>query len=238
VEEVLAIIPARGGSKGVPRKNIRYLGGRPLIGWTIELALECPSINRVIVSTDDHEIAEISHRFGAETPFVQPHELASDHIQDFPVCQYALNYLDANQGYQPDIVVWLRPTAPLRRIIDVENVINLLKNSGADCVRSVSPVIHHPYWMKILKGDKLIPFMGDNLNERNFPQRQMLPSVYYLNGVVDATWAVNVTHYNFLFGGDMRAYIINDPVPDLDTEFDFVVAEALLNKWRSDDPSS
>ena len=238
MEEILAIIPARGGSKGVPRKNIRLLGGKPLIGWTIELALKCPSINRVIVSTDDEEIAEIAQLYHAETPFVQPHELALDHIQDFPVCQYALKYLEINQGYQPDIVVWLRPTAPFRRVKDVESVINLLVGSGADSVRSVSPVIHHPYWMKTVNGDKLVSFMGEGLDEHSFPQRQSLPDVYYLNGVVDATWAKNVTRNNYLFGGDMRAYIINNPVPDLDTEFDFIVAEALLKKWRNDDQAN
>ena len=204
MNKILAIIPARGGSKGVPRKNIRQLAGKPLIGWTIETALGSPSIERVIVSTDDDEIARIARDFGAEIPFRQPSELALDHVPDFPVCAYALQWLDTHDAYRPDIVVWLRPTAPLRRVKDIEAVIEMLISTGADSVRSVSPVSHHPYWMKKLDGDRLTPFMEGGFDERYYPQRQTLPPVYYLNGVVDATLACNVTQKNFLFGGDMR----------------------------------
>ena len=234
---VLAIIPARGGSKGVPRKNLRQLAGKPLIGWTIETALNCTSIDRVIVSTDDIEIARGARDFGAEIPFTQPKELALDNVPDFPVCYYALHWLETHESYTPDIVVWLRPTAPLRRIEDINAVINILISTGADSVRSVSPATHHPYWMKRLEGDILTPFMEGGFDERNYPQRQSLPSVYYLNGVVDATWAHNVTQKNFLFGGDMRGYVIEEFSPDMDTELDFIITESWI-KWRREDENS
>ncbi len=237
MNKILAIIPARGGSKGVPRKNIRQLAGKPLIGWTIETALTSPSIERVIVSTDDDEIASIARGFGAEIPFLQPKELALDHVPDFPVCAYALQWLDTHEAYRPDIVVWLRPTAPLRRVKDIEAVIDKLTKTGADSVRSVTPASHHPYWMKKLDGDKLTPFMEGGFDERNYPQRQTLPPVYYLNGVVDATLARNVTQRNFLFGGDMRGYVIEDFSPDMDTELDFIITETWM-KWRRTDEGS
>ena len=180
--KILAIIPARGGSKGVPRKNIRQLAGKPLIGWTIETATSCPSIERVIVSTEDAEIARIARDFGAEIPFQQPKELALDNVSDFHVCSYALQWLETHEAYTPDVVVWLRPSAPLRRVKDIEAVIEILTTTGADSVRSVSPANHHPYWMKKLDGDRLTPFIEGGFDERNHPQRQTLPAIYYLNG--------------------------------------------------------
>jgi CMP-N,N'-diacetyllegionaminic acid synthase len=229
----LGIIPARGGSKGVPRKNIRQLAGKPLIAWTIEVALACPSLERVIVSTDDQEIAEIARQYGAKVPFIRPAELAQDDTPDLPVYLHALSWLVEHKGYRPDIVVWLRPTTPLRMVKDIETVMELLVESKADCVRSVCLTEHHPYWMKRLDGDRLVPFVSGS-DERRYYRRQLLPPVYRLNGMVDAVRCGTVNERESLFGGDMRGYVVpTERSIDLDSELDFTLAELLMQKGES-----
>ena len=229
---VLGLIPARGGSKGVFRKNIRQLAGKPLIAWTIEVALACPSLDRVIVSADDQEIAEIARQYGAEVPFLRPAELAQDDTPDSPVYQYALSWLAEHKGYRPDIVVWLRPTVPLRTVQDVEAAIQQLIETGADCVRSVCLAEHHPYWMKRLNGNCLVPFV-DGIDEGKYYRRQLLPPVYRLNGAVDVTWYRTVMEKGLLYSGDVRGYVM--PVErsiDLDSELAFALAELLLQRRK------
>lgn len=226
----LCIIPARGGSKGVLRKNIRQLAGKPLIAWTIETALACPSLTRVIVSTDDQEIAEIARQYGAEVPLLRPAELAQDDTPDLPVYQHALSWLAEHECYRPDIVVWLRPTVPLRTVQDVEAALQQLIETGADCVRSVCPAKHHPYWMKRLNGDRLVPFV-EGIDVARYYQRQLLPPVYRLNGAVDVTWCRTVMEKGLLYSGDVRGYVMPAGRSiDLDSELDFALAELLLQR--------
>ena len=228
----IGLIPARGGSKGVLRKNIRQLAGKPLIAWTIEVALACPSSDRVIVSTDDQEIAQIARQYGAEMPFIRPAELAQDDTPDLPVYQHALSWLAEHEGYHPDIVVWLRPTAPLRTVQDVEAAIQLLIETNADCVRSVCLAEHHPYWMKRLDGDRLVPFV-DGIDEGRYYRRQLLPPVYRLNGAVDVTWCRTLMEKGLLYTGDVRGYVMPaERSIDLDSELDFALAELLLQRRR------
>jgi len=228
-----AFIPARGGSKTVPRKNIRLLAGKPLIAWTIETALACPSLERVIVSTDDPEIAGIARQYGAETPFLRPAALAQDDTPDLPVYRHAYEWLRDREDDPPDVVVWLRPTAPLRTVEDVEGVIRLLATSGADSVRSVCPAQHHPYWMKRLEGDRLLPFDA-TIDISNYYRRQLLPPAYRLNGAVDALRCRAAPAEGMLFGGDMRGYVMPEARSlDLDTEFDFAVLELLFEQRTS-----
>lgn len=229
-ETIVAIIPARSGSKSVPRKNIAMVAGKPLIAWTIETALSCPSLSRVIVSTDDSQIAEVARSYGAEVPFLRPSELAQDDTPDLPVFQHVLAWLREHEGYLPDILVHLRPTSPLRRVEDIEGAIAKLWETNADCVRSVCSVEHHPYWMKRLVGDRLVPFVEGH-DERSHYQRQLLPPVYRLNGAVDVMWARNVVERGFLYGGDMRAYVMDrERSVDLDSELDFALVEVLIQK--------
>jgi CMP-N,N'-diacetyllegionaminic acid synthase len=231
----LALIPARGGSKGVARKNIRLLAGKPLIAWTIETALCCPILDRVIVSTEDAEIAGISREFGAELPFIRPASLAQDDTPDLPVFQHTIAWLDSHEKYQPDIVVWLRPTTPLRTVEDIEAAVQILQETNADCVRSVCAVEHHPYWMKKLEAGRLSSFIK-SADERQYYQRQTLPPVYRLNGVVDVIWRSRVSdtrEEGKLFWGwdDMGGYVM--PVErsiDLDSELDFALVELLLER--------
>lgn len=226
--KVLAVIPARRGSKSILRKNLALLASKPLIAWTIETALACSRLSRVIVSTDDQEITEVARRYGAEVPFLRPAELAQDDTPDLPVYQHALSWLAEHEGYCPDIVVWLRPTAPLRTVQDVECAIQILIRTGADCVRSVCLAEHHPYWMKRLDGDRLMPFL-DGIDESKYYRRQLLPPVYRLNGAVDVTWRRTVMQKGLLYSGDVRGYLMPaERSVDLDKELDFVLAELLL----------
>lgn len=222
----LAIIPARGGSKGVPRKNIRLVAGKPLIAWTIEAAKACSLLNRVIVSTDDEEIARVARTSGAEVPFLRPAEFARDTTPDLPVCRHALQWLAEHDGFRPDVVVWLRPTAPLRTSQDIAEAVRSLCDSDADCVRSVCAVEHHPYWMYRLEDGQLMPLM----NHVKIPAvRQQLPPVYRLNGVVDAVRTERVPESGALFQGKMKGYVMPaERSMDIDTEADLKNAELLL----------
>lgn len=232
--EILALIPARGGSKGVPRKNIKLLAGKPLISWTIESAQQATSVSRIVVSTDDAEIADVAKVGGAEVPFLRPAEFARDQSTDFPVYQHALSWLQAKQGYLPDIVAWLRPTAPLRSGEDIDSAVAQLIATGADWVRSVCLVEHHPYWMFDLEGDRLQPFIP-GVNIADYLRRQLLPPAYRLNGVVDVTWATTIMEKELLYGGDVRGYVMpNNRSVDIDTEIDFIEAEALMTRKDND----
>ena len=227
---VVAIIPARGGSKGVPRKNIKLLAGKPLIAYTIETALDSKLLDRIIVSTDDSEIAEIARSYGAEVPFIRPKELAEDDVPDLPVFQHALRYLEKNENWQTEIVVNLRPTAPFRTSGHIDDAIRKLIETDADSVRTVCEVEHHPYWMKTLEGDKAIPLIPGK-TEDIFYQRQLLPPVYRLNGVVDVMRRKFIMEENMLFGPDTRVLIIDKIKSfDINTPFDFLVAELIIRE--------
>jgi CMP-N,N'-diacetyllegionaminic acid synthase len=217
---VLGLIPARGGSKGVPRKNVRELAGKPVLAWTVETARASKSLARVVVSTDDEEIAAVARACGAEVPFVRPAELAGDETTDLPVYRHALEVLD--DGF--DAVAWLRPTAPLRTADDVDAAVARLEETGADCVRSVCPAEHNPYWMSTIEDGRLVPLLGEVP-----PRRQLLPEVVRLNGAVDVVRCTSVG--DELFGGDVRAYVMPaERSVDLDTELDFLLAEAILRR--------
>lgn len=227
---ILAIIPARGGSKGVPKKNIRTLAGKPLIAWTIETALSATCLDRIIVSTDDEGIAKIAKQYGAETPFLRPAEIAMDDTTDMPVYEHALNWMSENERYSPDIVVWLRPTAPLRTVGDIVGAVELLKGKKPDWVRSVCEVEHHPYWMYKLEDSRMAPFM-ENIRIKDYIRRQMLPEVYRLNGAVEAAWRTTILEKKLLYTGAMEAYVMPpERSIDVDTELDFTLLEAVMSK--------
>ena len=151
--EVLAIIPARGGSKGIPRKNIRNFAGYPLLAYSIAAGLQAKSVTRVIVSTDDEEIAVVAREFGAGTPFMRPVEFAQDDTTDLPVFQHALAWLAEHEGYKPEVVVQLRPTSPIRPRDCVDSAVNtLLAHPDADSVRGVVPAGQNPHKMWRISG--------------------------------------------------------------------------------------
>lgn len=230
--KILAIIPARGGSKGVPRKNIYPLAGKPLIAWTIETALACSWLDRIIVSTDDLEIAAIAQGCGAEVPFLRPPELARDDTLDLPVYEHALIWLANHQNWQPDIVVWLRPTSPLRQPSDIIGAIELLVETRADWARSVTPAKHPPQWAKQLASENRLVALFDEIDAEKYNvRRQALPQAYIPNGAVDVAWPKTILEKKLLYRGDVRAYVMPpERSVDLDAELDFMFAELLLQK--------
>lgn len=228
--QILAIIPARGGSKSIPRKNIQLLGGYPLITYSIAAAMSSKYIDRVIVSTDDEEIKQISEQWGAEVPFIRPVELAEDHVTDLPVFQHAIQWLEDNECYSPDIVVQLRPTSPFRAKGSVDESIELLlKSHHADSVRGVTPSGQNPYKMWHVKEDRLIPLIETEFEEPYNMPRQKLPSTYWQTGHIEVIRRSTVIEKQSMTGDHIIPYII-DPrfAIDLDTVQQWEFAEYIL----------
>jgi len=231
--ETLALIPARGGSKGIPRKNIRPFAGHPLIAYSIAAALQAETAMRVIVSTDDEEIASVARAWGAETPFMRPAELAGDDTGDLPVFIHALQWLAENENYRPDVVIQLRPTSPLRPRDCVDAAIRiLLAHTGADSVRGVVPAGQNPYKMwRLTQGEdgpmrNLLELEGTG-EPYNAP-RQALPPVYWQTGHIDAIRA-SVILAGSISGKTIYPLLINPRFAvDLDNLTDWVRAEGLV----------
>jgi CMP-N-acetylneuraminic acid synthetase len=229
--KVLALIPARGGSKSIPRKNILPFAGFPLIAYSIAAAMTAETVRRVIVSTDDVEIAEIARRYGAEVPFLRPAEIAEDHTPDLPVFQHALQWLDEHEGYNPDIVVQLRPTSPLRRTWHIDQaVFRLLEHPEADSVRTVCIPFQNPYKMWRIHSDGfLLPLLETEFPEPYNMPRQLLPDVYWQTGYVDAAWADTILNRNSMTGDHILPLIISpEEWVDIDSIDDWRRAERML----------
>jgi len=228
-QKVVAIIPARGGSKGVPRKNIRDLAGKPLIAYTIEAAKKSGYVDRLIVSTDDEEIATISKSYGVEVPFMRPAELATDEAPTLSVIQHAVKFLEI-EGSKIDIVIILQPTSPLRGEMWIEEVVEKLLKTGADSVITVCKMKHHPLWSFTIKGDRLFPFSKEGLTTT---KRQDLPEIYAANGAVYAIRRDVLFEQNSAFGRDTRAVVMPyEESVDVDDYFDLFTAEMVLKYWK------
>lgn len=229
--DVLAIIPARGGSKGIKRKNLVDFMGKPLIAHSIDHAKLSSLINRVIVSTEDAEIKSIAQEYGAEVPFNRPRELAEDHVLDIPVFQHVLKVLKETESYTPDIVVHLRPTTPFRRPEWIDEAIELMINTPhADSVRSVSTPEKHPYRMFTLdKEGFLDPLMKHEHPIPYLLRRQDLPPVYYYNCVIDVTKPSTIFNKDSMTGDKIFPYTMNpEDVIDIDSPRDLEIARLLM----------
>ena len=232
--EILALIPARGGSKGIPRKNIRNFAGYPLIAWSIAAAKQASCVTRVIVSTDDEEIAAVAREHGAETPFLRPAEFAQDQTTDLPVFEHALQWLEENEGYQTDVVIQLRPTSPIRPKDCVDNAVQILmEHEDADCVRGVVPAGQNPHkmWRFAGEGQPLKPLLKvKGLPEPYNAPRQVLPPVYWQTGHIDAIRAATIRQKKSLTG-DVIYPLVIDPryTVDIDTLSDWAKYEAVVN---------
>lgn len=228
--EILALIPARGGSKSVPRKNLRLLADKPLIVHSIEQALETRSITRVVVSTDDDEIAEVAQRNGAEVPFMRPRDLAEDSTPDLAVFQHALAWLEEHERYIPDAVVQLRPTAPVRRIETIDRAVEVfLKRPDVDSLRSVSLAKQTPFKMWFIDDreylEPVITLEGRS-ESYNLP-RQALPHAYWQNGYIDIT-RPRVIKSGSMTGSHILGFVIDEPCVEIDYEEHLQAAEKLL----------
>ena len=231
--QILALIPARGGSKGIPRKNLRNFAGYPLIAWSIAAGLQAHTVNRVIVSTDDEEIAAVAREYGAETPFMRPHELAQDRTNDMPVFEHALKWLEDIESYKPDIVVQLRPTSPLRPKDCVDGgVRTLIENPDADSVRGVVPAGQNPHKMWRFNGyDKpMKPLLEvEGISEPYNAPRQILPQVYWQTGHIDVIRTFTITRKHSLTGSVVYPLVIDARYTvDIDTPSDWAKYEAIV----------
>jgi len=227
---ICAVIPARGGSKGVPRKNIRLFAGRPLIAHTIDAARLARTLDRVIVSTDDDEIARVARDHGADVPFLRPAELSGDDVATLPVLVHAARWLEDSTKQPVTAIVTLQPTSPLRTPQHIDGAIALWRQSGADSVVTVCAAEHSPYWMGTLERDRFVPLLQDMGTYRS---RQALPAVFRLNGAVYVTARRILFDEARILGEDTRAIVMStDESLDIDTLSDFAAGEAMMRESR------
>ena len=232
--EILAIIPARGGSKGIPRKNIRNFAGYPLIAYSIAAGLKSELVTRVIVSTDDDEIAAVSREHGAETPFMRPSVFAEDNTTDLPVFEHALAWLAENENYHPDVIVQLRPTSPIRPLDCVDDAIRiLLAHPEADSVRGVVPAGQNPHKMwRLPDGENaamqnLLDVAG--IAEPYNAPRQSLPPIYWQSGHIDAIRPRAILEQKSMTGEKIFPLMIDpDYTVDIDNLSDWAKYEWLI----------
>lgn len=227
---VLGIIPARGGSKGVPRKNIRLVAGRPLIAYAIEAARDSRLLTHVVISTDDTEIATVAEELGAPV-LMRPPDLAADNTPMLPVVQYTLAALEPGLG-RYDYVIILQPTTPLRTADDIDAALTLLIESRADSVVSVYQVAdHHPARMYRLVEGRLVPYEPEPPNRL----RQGLPPVFHRNGAIYAFRRALIDEQGTLIGPDTRPYIMpRERSINIDDELDLAFADFLLRRHESE----
>ena len=226
---MLAVIPARGGSKGVPRKNIRLLGGKPLLAYTAAAALASRKLLRVILSTDDAEIAEVGRQYGIDVPFLRPPELAADDTPTLPVLQHAVRLFE-DAGAKVDAVCLLQPTNPFRTAATIDGCINLLESSDADAVVTILPVPpeHNPHWVYFQDADGLLRLSTGEATP--IPRRQMLPPAFHREGSVYVTRRDVLMKADSLYGSKVAGYLLDPSTSmNIDTLEDWAQAEAMLN---------
>lgn len=229
-ENILAVITARGGSKGVPRKNIRLVCGKPLIAYSIETALQVRDrLYRIIVSTDDTEIADISRHYGAEVPFMRPPELAADKTPTLPVLQHAVRFVEEQDKVRLDWVLLLQSTSPLRTKDDILAALELAHLGGCDSVISVVQTPTHPLFMKRIENGKLVSF-SDMLVEKEGTRRQdAQPPAYIRNGAIYLTRRDVLMERNSIWGRFIRPYVMPpERSVNVDSELDLKLAEIML----------
>lgn len=231
-KKIVAIIPARGGSKGVPLKNIKLLGGKPLITWTICEASKSNYIDKIIVTTDSLEIAEICENVGAEVPFIRPKKLALDDTPSSDVILHSLDWLAKNEKIEYDLFILLQPTSPFRKSEQIDNALDLfILNHTKDCLISVREVDENPYWMKIIDDKYFLKnFIKQN---NNHTRRQDLPKIYITNGAI---YIMNISdfllHGSFNTDKTMPFIMDQESSIDIDTEIDFKLAELIIKEKK------
>lgn len=222
--KILAIIPARGGSKGIPRKNIKLLAEKPLIAWTIESALKARGIERVIVSTEDEDIAAVAKQFGAEIPFMRPMALAQD---DTPSIAPVLHAIEQLPSF--DWVLLLQPTSPLRSVEDIEGIIQFCRDEGAPSSASITKASKHPFWMYQRNDNKCLQPLIRNLPE--ITRRQDLPNVYVLNGALYLAHTDWLIENQVFISQETLGYVMpEERSADIDKPIDWFWVEYLLTK--------
>lgn len=235
--KVLGIIPARGDSKGVPRKNIRPLAGKPLIAHTIDVARESDVFDRVVVSTDDREIADVARQIGGDVPFMRPAHLAEDTTPTLPVLIHAVEWLRENDGYEPDLVAILQPTTPLRKPEHLREALDIFRKFKPDSVVSMREVPGHysPHWQFRLDTDSRATIFTGEPFERIVKRRQDLPKTYTRNGAVYLfKTKLLFEEQPTFYGSDVRGFVMDsDSSVNIDSESDFEQAERIVLRRRT-----
>jgi CMP-N,N'-diacetyllegionaminic acid synthase len=227
---ILAVIPARGGSKGIPGKNIIPFVGKPLICYTIEAALKSRYLKSVIVSTDDADIAKIAKDCGAEVPFIRPPNLSQDDTSSVSVVKHAVNIVEESQGCLFDFVVLLQPTSPLRNERYIDLAVEKMLETGADSVITVCKVKHHPFWNFVAQDDRLHSLLS---NCDKSSRRQELPQAFAPNGAAYVVKRDVLFNENTMFGKDLRGVIMpSEESIDIDDYYDWFLAEMTSKYWR------
>jgi N-acylneuraminate cytidylyltransferase len=236
-KEVVALIPARGGSKSVPRKNLLPVAGRPLIAYSIMHAQACPSITRIVVSTDDDEIASVAKQLGADVPFRRPADAASDTATDFQVFRHALDWLAEHEGYVPELLVHLRPTGPVREAALIERAVQLmLQNPDADALRSVGTAEQTPYKMWRIEDSFLRPLIElAGYPEAHSMPRQKLPTAYWQNGYVDIVRPRTIIELESMTGHVVLPFVVEGKIHELDYPEQIPALEAAVKAWLAGD---
>lgn len=225
---IIGLVPARGGSKGLPRKNIAPVNNKPLIAYTIQESLKSAYIRRTFVSTEDDEIAAVAREYGVEV-IPRPLELAGDDTPSLPVLRHAIGFLENEKHLVPDIVVVLQPTSPCRLVIDIDSAIELYLQSENSTVVSACETEHSPFWSFVIDAGRIVPLMP---KADTVKRRQQAPKTYRLNGAVYvmSRYAI-MEHDPSPFGGDARAYIMPpERSIDIDSQLDLELAQLVLGK--------
>lgn len=227
---ILAVIPARGGSKGLPGKNIRELGGKPLIAWSIEAGRQSRYVDQLVVSTDSKEIAQVAELWGGNVPFLRPADLATDGAKGVDAILHAIHW-HQERGEFFDLVLVLQPTSPLRTARDIDRAVELLFEKSASAIVSVCPTDHHPWWANTLPEDgSMKDFLRPELKNTN---RQALPEFCRLNGAIYLAEIPFLEKTNsFITEGTFAYVMATEASVDIDTIFDLHLAEILLKERK------
>ncbi len=229
---ILAVVPARGGSKSVPRKNIAPMAGRPLLAYTIDEALKVSRITDLAVSTDDNEIAEVAQSLGAQVPFLRPAELSTDTALSAPVLKHCLLHMEAARGFRYDAVLMLQPTTPFRKAAHIDRAIDMFAASTCDSLVSVVSVGgFHPFRMKRLVGDRLINYVDQGFEDMR--PRQDLPPVYIRNGAIYLSIRSIIADRDGIVGENCLGFEMKaEESVNIDDRIDFKLAEIMLNEQK------
>ncbi len=230
--KILAFIPARSGSKRIPKKNIKLLKGKPLIAYTIEAARKSNYINRIVVSTDSEEIAAVAKQYGAEVPFLRPESISKSNSTEMEFFNHALDWFIKNEKYEPDLIVLLYPTSPFRKPQSIDNAIKeMLKHPKADSLRSIKLCSEHPYKMWVIKDGYLKPFVkGKNPNIHTFSYH-LLPAVYIQNASIYITKLSTIRNKESPTGDTIIPFIMDEIESiDINSPLDFEFAEMMMER--------
>jgi CMP-N,N'-diacetyllegionaminic acid synthase len=229
--KILALIPARGGSKGIPMKNLKKIAKKPLIQYTIDIAKKSKIFDKIVVSTDNQKISSTSKKLGADVPFLRPTSLAKDNTPSIKVIKHALNFLEKKQDYVPEIVLLLQPTSPIRTVELIKKSVNLLKKNKTDSVISVAKVKTHPYNCFWEKNKTLQPF---NKKFKLYSLRQSLPELYYPTGSIYTFWTSNIKKYDSFYGLKISPLLVTNKefLVDIDDDFDLFLAKSIINNFK------